>query len=195
MTEKPTEESLFTALYWSQYRQGAGVARHASVGEPHHTWLAAASERADHSVRRIDALVIRRNLRGGDTLWAVEIKTSASDLRREIANPDKTAAWARYVHAFYFLVPPALLEIALAEVPKQYGVMLGPEPDRYYGFAEIKRRATKNPDPDPLPLDTWRRLAGKLGEHQVEQIARARRQAAERDRLLDDLQTHGYPDA
>lgn len=176
MAEKLTEETMFRALYWSQYRQGAAVCRHASVGEPYQYVTRGKGDRAQHSVRRIDALVIRRSVAKGDALWAVEIKVSAADLRHELAQPEKTATWAQYVDAFYFLVAPELLDIALAEVPAQYGVMTAS--GYAYGYAEIKRRAKRNPAPLPLPLDTWRRITAKLGEHQIEQIERARRETA-----------------
>lgn len=172
--EKPTEESLFRALYWSQYRQGAAVCRHASVGEPHQYVTRGVANRAQHSVRRIDALVIRRSVAKGDSFWAVEVKVTLADLRRELSTPDKTEAWAQYVHAFYFLVPPSLLDVALAEVPPQYGVMVGKT------FPEVKRRARRNPSPLPIPLDTWRRIVAKLGEHQIEPIEKARRDAFDR---------------
>lgn len=171
--EKPTEESMFRGLYISQFRQGAGVARHASVGEPYLYTTAGKAARAQHGVRRIDALIIKRDLTKGDSLWAVEIKVTASDLRHELAQPEKTASWAQYVNSFYFHVPEYLAAIALAEVPAQYGVMVGEWPT-------IKRRAKKNLNPLPLPMDTWRRLAAKLGEHQFDRInedARRKREA------------------
>jgi len=162
--EKPTEESLFLALCRAQKRQRAAVVRHASVGEVFQYATAGKAGRAQHSVRRIDALVIKRNASKGDVLWAVEIKVSASDLRSEIGDPGKTEAWAQYVNFFYFLVPPELLGLALEIIPPQYGVMVGSN------WCEIKRKARRNPSPLPLPLDTWRRLAGKLGEYQSREI-------------------------
>lgn len=170
--ETPTEESMFRGLYLSQFHQGAGVARHASVGEPYLYSSVGKVERAQHGVRRIDALVIKRDVAKGDSLWAVEIKVTAADLRHELAQPEKTAAWAQYVNSFYFLVPDHLGPIALAEVPREFGVMVGTWPT-------IKRRAKKNPNPLPLPLDTWRRLAAKLGEHQYDRINEADRRRRE----------------
>jgi len=164
VSERPTEGSLFRALYWAQVRQGAAVCRHASVGEPYLPSSVGRPERAQHGVRRIDALVIRRSVAKGDSLWAVEIKVTAADLHRELMQPDKTEAWAQYVDSFYFLVAPELEAVALAEIPQPYGVILGTP------FPTMKRRAKRNPNPLPLPLDTWRRIVGKLGEHQVEAL-------------------------
>ena len=172
-----TEESMFHGLYWSQARQGAGVARHVSVGEPY-LYATKGRDRAEHSVRRIDALVIRRDLAKGDALWAVEIKVTASDLRHEVSQPEKTASWAQYVNAFYFLVPENLAGIAIAEVPKKYGVMVGTP------FPQIKRRAERNPAPLPLPLDTWRRMLSKLGAHQIQEIDGKTRASAHSARTL-----------
>jgi hypothetical protein len=161
-----TEASLFAALYAQQFTQGSATVRHASVGEPY-LWSASRSAgRAQHSVRRIDALVIRRDLSKGDSLWAVEIKVTAADLRRELASPDKTQAWARYVHAFYFLVPEPLASLALDQVPTEYGVLVASPGGHGY---RVARTARRNHEPDPLPLDTWRRLAAKLGERQYQE--------------------------
>lgn len=162
---KATEESLFRSLYYSQLRQGNSAVRHASVGEPH-LWGAPKFGRADHSVRRIDALVFRRSSTG-DSLWAVEIKVSLSDLRSELKKPEKTAAWAQYVDSFYFLVPEELRRVALDEIPSPYGVATA---GRWGNHFQVVRRAKKNPGPKPLPMDTWRRMAGSLAKIQVEKI-------------------------
>lgn len=172
---KLTEADLFEALYWTQYPQGSATVRHASVGEPHQYVTRGVADRAQHGVRRIDALVIKRSVAKGDALWAVEIKVSASDLRRELANPEKTDAWAQYANAFYFLVTAELELLALEIVPKQFGVMVANSQSWY----RVARRAKRNENPLPLPLDTWRRLAGSLGGSQVESIRKARRERGE----------------
>lgn len=171
MSSPTTEEDLFWSLYWTYTRQGAGVARHASVGETFFQMRKRAG-RANHSVRRIDALVIKRNAAGADTMMAVEIKVSAADLRKEISTPEKTEAWAQYVDQFYFYVPPHLEALAREVVPPQYGIMVA---EGGY-FMKIVRRARRNGDKKPLPLDTWRRLAVKLGEYQIEAIQKKRLQ-------------------
>lgn len=158
-----TETDLFVALYRQQFTQGSATVRHASVGEPYQYVTRGSAARAQHSVRRIDALVIRRDVAKGDSLWAVEIKVSAADLRRELEAPEKAATWARYAHCFYFLVTPALRDLALALVPKDYGVLVAGR----YGY-DVARRARRNPTPEPLPLDTWRRISAKLGELQYQ---------------------------
>lgn len=164
--ETATEAGMFASLYRSQFQQGAAVVRHASVGEPYTYVTDGHADRAQHGVRRIDALVIKRNVAHGDRLWAVEIKVSASDLRREIQSPEKAEAWAQYTHSFYFLVTPELEALALDIIPKRYGVMVTAG---YRGtYTRVSRRAANNRAPLPLPLDTWRRLADKLGGLQYE---------------------------
>lgn len=161
-----TEEELFESLYRCYWRQGASVFRHASVGEAYQYVTRGHENRAQHSIRRIDALVMRRSVAKGDSLWAVEIKVSASDLKNELSTPEKTAAWAQYADAFYFLVPDTLVDLAKDLVPQEYGIMT---PANRWSTT-IVRRAKKNPNPLPLPMDTWRRLAGKLGDYQMEAI-------------------------
>lgn len=167
---KLTEGDLFEALYWTQYGQGSATVRHASVGEPHQYVTRGVQARAQHGVRRIDALVIKRNVSKGDALWAVEIKVSAADLRRELSMPEKTLAWAQYTHAFYFLVTGELEALALDIVPKEFGVMVANSASWY----RVARRARRNPSPLPLPLDTWRRLAASLGAMQANSLRAAR---------------------
>ena len=156
---------MFKSLFLTHYVTNAATVRHASVGETF-AHMQKRAGRAKHSVRRIDALIIKRNAAGEDTFTAVEIKVSLADLRKELLTPEKTNAWAQYVHSFYFFVPPELESVALAEIPKQYGVM-----GLRYRRARVLRRAKKNPSPKPLPLDTWRRLAGALGKRQFQDIA------------------------
>ena len=156
-----SEELLFRQLYSNYSGQNTAVARHISVGEPYPKWVA---NRTDHTIRRIDALIIKRNVTKGDSLWGVEIKTTIADLRDELKNPDKTKTWEQYVNAFYFLVPKELQDIALVEIPAHYGVMV------FDKRVSIKRRAILNKIPIPLPLDTWRRAIEKLGKYQYQAI-------------------------
>lgn len=120
---------------------------------------------SDKGVRRIDALVLFRDKR-----WGIEIKVSKSDLVKELSDPTKAAAWAKYVHAFYFFVTPDLIEFAKANVPPQYGILStdvvrtwkrwggGIAEYTDHGVAHV-RRAKKNSDPLPLTNGTIRRMA------------------------------------
>lgn len=108
----------------------------------------------DTTIRYIDALILFRDKR-----WAVEIKVSAADLRSELANPAKTALWRDHTHSFYYFVAPALVDIALAEVPPSVGVMT--VEGRH--FTKILRRSLINREAKELPYDTWRRIARRHG--------------------------------
>lgn len=153
-----TEEQMFRALYRQQQRQMNAVVRHASVGSPYAGWF---KDDTRHSVRRIDALVIKQS----GVMWAVEIKVSVSDLRRELMTPEKSETWAQYVNAFYFLVPRELADVAASEIPARFGVLMGGA----FG-TEVVRRAKTNRTPLPLPVETWRRMAEALGRRQLAEI-------------------------
>lgn len=114
------------------------------------------SEGPSKSVRYIDALILFRAKR-----WAIEVKVSTSDLRRELANPDKAKLWQEHTHAFYYFVPPMLASMALVEVPKSAGVMT--VEGRH--FTKILRRSAANREPLDLPYDTWRRIARRHGRN------------------------------
>lgn len=148
-----SERDLLEVLHW-QYQMGMvnAVVPHAPLG-------LAPSERgffgSDKSatIRFIDALILFRDKR-----WAIEVKVSASDLRRELANVDKVTLWREHTHSFYYLVPPTLADIALAEVPTGFGVMT-----TQGRFTKILRRSKVNRTPHELPYDTWRRIARRHG--------------------------------
>lgn len=118
---------------------------------------------ADAGVRRIDALILFRDKR-----WGIEIKVSKQDLIKELSDPTKAGAWAKYVHCFYFFVTPDLVEFAKANVPAQYGIMSTNVIEIWHSFSgpqehlnsgvKIIRRAKKNSDPLPLTNGTIRRM-------------------------------------
>lgn len=156
-----TERDVLDALYveYQHMKMSAAVVRHVPLG------LSTAQPgfyEPDQkgTIRYIDALVVRK-----DRLWAVEVKTSRADLRRELANPDKSLLWREHTHAFYFAVPPDLLEFALAEIPPGWGVLC---PWRLPGAGAptLRRRAHSNKTPEPLPLELWLRLSMRLGRYQ-----------------------------
>jgi len=151
-----TEADMLRVLHWQyQTKMVNAVVPHAPLG-------LAGSERGfytadgDATIRYIDALVLFRDKR-----WAVEVKVSPSDLRRELSNPAKVKLWQEHTHAFYYFVPPALTAAALAEVPKSAGVMT--VEGRH--FTKILRRSAANREPRDLPYDTWRRIARRHGRN------------------------------
>lgn len=158
-----TERDLFACLYRTIPWARRCVIPHAPIGYAN---AEVGWDRTDKStsIRYIDALVVRSN---GDT-WAVEIKVSISDLRRELAKPDKTVMWRAHTDFFYYLVTPDLLDVALAEIPRDIGVMTT---DGYANTRTvIKRRPKRNPVTLPIPTDTWRRIASRYGSAHFDAI-------------------------
>jgi len=143
-----------------QYQQSVmstAVVPEASIGYHYSSQLGykeLAAIGAETSVRRIDALVLFRDKR-----WAIEIKVSLTDLKNELAHPEKQVLWRLHTHSFYFLVTPKLLDYALANVPKEFGVMMV-----QYSSVKIVRRAKKNLKPYDLPYSTILRMGLRYGD-------------------------------
>jgi hypothetical protein len=149
-------------------QMSVGVFPEASMDAPDEPIMSGGVEYPRTRVRRADALVLFIGKR-----WAIEIKVSKADLRQDIADPSKQAAWAAHVHSLYFLVTPELLDLAKEIVPKAYGIMV----PTGYGV-EIRRRAKKNADPLPLQEATVRRMA-KTHYLQREELVRVKQQLRE----------------
>ncbi len=155
-----TEADVFARLYAKYATNGDAVCPHLAIG--HSTFQRSTDDAlpgfvpkdSDRSIRRIDAFIMRRS----GIRWAVEIKVTAADLRQELKRPEKTALWRAHTHSFYYAVPPELEQIALTEVPPEFGVLVAGS------WLRNARRGPKNPTPLPIPDDTWRRLAARHGE-------------------------------
>lgn len=157
-----TEKRLLDALYrqYQQGRLGAAVIRHVPLGLAYKQKGFRADQRngAENTIRYIDALVLFK-----DKAWAVEVKVSKADLKRELETPAKSALWRAHTNAFYFLVPPEMVEHALEVIPKGSGILTLTLDGT---GTEIVRRATTNRAPEPLPDEMWRRLGARLGQLQ-----------------------------
>lgn len=158
---KWTEREIIDALYddYQLHKMNGAVLRHVPLGLSTGQvgfWQAEASQ----TIRYIDALILRKDRR-----WAIEVKVSKSDLKYELAHPEKSELWRFHTHSFYLAVSPDLIDFALAEAPKGYGVMC---PRRVRGAPSkgIHRRSANNPDPLPLPDELWRRVGMRLGRFQ-----------------------------
>jgi hypothetical protein len=156
---KWTAAQLLEKLYW-QYQMkimSTAVIPEASIGH-HSSWDVGFKDLeslgTETSVRRIDALVLFTDKR-----WAVEIKVSLKDLKVELATPEKQTLWKLHTHSFYFLVAPALLEYALANVPKEFGVM-----SPHGSYIKVFRRAKRNAKPYDLPYSTVLRMGVAYGK-------------------------------
>lgn len=110
--------------------------------------MALSPEDADYPqppTRRIDALMFDWNQR-----TAIEIKVTKEDLDRE--DWRKTRPWERVTHRFIYVTPAGLVD-----KPPIYGAGLWwVHPD---GRTTVKRRATINKYPEPLPQEVVRVLA------------------------------------
>lgn len=166
-TEPYTEREVLDALYidYQATKMNGAVIRHVPLGLSSSQPGFYDNLEKQNTIRYIDALILKK-----DRLWAVEVKVSRSDLRRELANPSKSMLWREHTHSFYFAVTPDLIEFALDVVPVGFGVMC---PWRLRGAPSkgIHRRAKNNPDPTPLPDELWRRLGMRLGKYQHEASA------------------------
>lgn len=181
---KYTSDMMMSKLYrnYQQLVMSTAVVPEVSIGhnpyEKEHKGMTGTY--GEKSIRRIDALIMFRDKR-----WAVEIKVSLSDLKRELAEPEKQKLWAEHTHSFYFFVTPELLPYALEHVPRQYGVMSLNVPGAYGGI-QIMRRAKKNSDPKELPYATIRRMGityGKMHREVQDSKATALRRFQEEETL------------
>lgn len=158
-----TEHEVLDALYvdYQATKMNGAVIRHVPLGlSPSQPGFYDLDQKA--TIRYIDALIIKK-----ERLWAVEVKVSRGDLRRELANPAKSMLWREHTHSFYFAVTPDLIDYALETVPPMFGVMC---PWRLRGAPSkgIHRRSKINREPAPLPDELWRRLGMRLGRFQYE---------------------------
>ncbi|KRC52147.1 hypothetical protein ASE16_03605 [Leifsonia sp. Root227] len=97
------------------------------------------------STRRIDALMFETLQR-----TAIEVKVSVADARRE--SWAKVRPWALVTHRFVYAVPAGLLER-----PPVYGAGLWWIHEN--GTVEVRRKATINRYPEPLPQGVIQTLA------------------------------------
>lgn len=77
-----------------------------------------------HANRRVDAVVMDLWPSRGLTLHAMEIKTSVSDLKRELAMGSKAEEIAQHCDFFSLVVPKGLItDNRMNDIPKAWGVM------------------------------------------------------------------------
>lgn len=107
---------------------------------------------------RIDLLCIRAwgGRPKGHERHAIEIKTSRSDLRREL-DKGKWRPWAVVTHRFYLAIPGDL-DLTGIDLPERWGLLRGDT----HGV-HVERRAPRQDDPGPLPepvaLEAFRRAS------------------------------------
>lgn len=99
--------------------------------------------------RRVDGLL----LKGSATRTAIEVKISHRDFRRE--STSKRGVWQRITHRFVYAAPPGVIDPD--EIPDGCGLWLVDA-----DAITIAKRATINPEPDPLPYQVTVALAYRL---------------------------------
>ncbi len=110
--------------------------------------------------RRIDALWI-----SGAQRTAFEIKVSRSDFLRE--TEEKRAPWKRVCHRFIYVCPAHLIQPR--EVPADCGLWwIHPYGTNRYQHVEVKKRATINREPEPLPQSIFVTLAHRASTRPIE---------------------------
>lgn len=103
--------------------------------------------------RKIDLLVISMWRSRGHERDAVEVKVSMSDLRREIAQPEKADWWWQHAHRFWVAVPESLADKAKPELPTGWGLLsVRSDGDRYIAHTKVKPLV--NRECEPLPEET-----------------------------------------
>jgi hypothetical protein len=115
-----------------------------------HAHVYEAAQNAQQNGRKIDACVIGLWASTGNMIDAVEVKVSASDLKRELDNPDKANWWFDHSHRFWIAAPIALAKAKIDLIPVTWGV-LGVDVG---GVVKTLRQAPQR-EARPLPVTTW----------------------------------------
>jgi hypothetical protein len=107
--------------------------------------------RSTAPLRTIDFLALDLWESHGCAMIGHEVKVSRSDWLRELADPTKGEAWARWCDQFYVVAPMGVVRDR-AELPAGWGLILLPALRDGYAIPapRILYRATKR-TPDPLP--------------------------------------------
>jgi len=98
--------------------------------------------------RRADLFLVRAwaGQPKGHERHLVEVKVSRADLRAELAAPEKMAVFAAFAHRVYFATPAGLVKTT-----DQLGDSVGLIEVHPSGTTREVRRATRQPNPDPMP--------------------------------------------
>lgn len=98
-------------------------------------------------LRTVDFVAVDTWESKGHQIHGHEVKVSRSDWLRELAEPEKAAAWMRYCHRWWLVVPdPAI--VRRAELPEGWGVIALQRTT----LRAIIPAPTRTPDPLPPPI-------------------------------------------
>lgn len=129
--------------------------------------------------RRADAVAMNLYPSRGLELRGFEIKVSVSDLKRELANPDKAELIAKYCNTWWLVVPKGLTD--KADVPIGWGIMeLGEKGLR------TKRAAVPRPDDQVEPLS--RKFVAAIARAAQKETERLRKEWVPRDSIEERLE-------
>ncbi|MBD3674370.1 MAG: hypothetical protein HUJ26_12670 [Planctomycetaceae bacterium] len=115
-----------------------------------------------NKTRSCDALAMGCWKSSGIELNGFEIKVNRSDWTKELNDPGKAEAFARYCHRWWIVAAPGIVK--LEELPAEWGLM---EPARNGNGLSVRSQATKHRDPEPIPfrfLASLLRKAVEAGE-------------------------------
>lgn len=171
---------------------------------------------SDRSGSRIDMLVIGLWSSRGHEIEAVEIKVSVSDWRRELAAPAKADFWVRHSDLFWVAAPADVAAKIKDEIPSGWGLIaVGEKTNRVIVKPSKNRDRTPLPWKTTIGVLRAGADAGMNALHQARlsgartgreegiaearrkgltditdsEMARLRRAAAERDRLVAMIST------
>src|SRR5665648_620328 len=98
--------------------------------------------------RRADLFLVRAwpGQPKGHERHLVEVKVSRADLRAELAAPEKMAVFAAFAHRVYFATPAGLVKDT-----DELGPGVGLIEVHPFGTTREVRRATRRPNPEPMP--------------------------------------------
>src|SRR5665648_1281409 len=104
--------------------------------------------RFEMGARRADLFLVRAwsGQPKGHERHLVEVKVSRADLRAELAAPEKMAVFAAFAHRVYFATPAGLVKDT-----DQLGPGVGLIEVHPSGTTREVRRATRRPNPEPMP--------------------------------------------
>lgn len=109
--QKMTAEDVRTAL-----RQKFGDSRRYAVAEE-------VGLTTGYSHRRLDMMILDCYSSNGFRIDGIEIKVSTSDLRRELADPEKHIAFFDVIDYYTIAAPTGVVEPLLDIIPKQWGIL------------------------------------------------------------------------
>lgn len=133
-----------------------GCHRQSTLGPPEWAGISEMTLRPGGGGSRIDLFLVRgwSGKPAGHERRAVEVKVSRTDLRKELAHPEKREPWMAVAHRFYFATPPDLIKDG--ELPDGCG-LIEADPD---GSVKVKVKAPRRdvgPIPERMAVEALRR--------------------------------------